>query len=135
MSTFKSEKQTEMALTRVSLAPHEDGYFWRGEVDGRRNKNWEWEILKDEEVLSLSYVIECIEKEFDNVHITIRVYINSNIGYKIIPTHIYLSHCDKGHSKLREELLKYSVKDQRKKVRRKKVQEKSDFTFLMLDKE
>jgi hypothetical protein len=134
MDTFKSDEQTEMVLTRVSNAPHDDGFFWRGEVDGKRDNEWEWEILEGEEGLSLSYIIQCLEKEFDNIHITIKTYINPDVGYKIVPTHIYLNYCDKGCDILKKELLKYTAKKDRKKVKRREVKKDNDYNFLMLDK-
>ena len=123
-----------MVLTRQSLAPHKDGYFWRGEVNGKRNRDWEWDILEGEETLSLSYVIQWLEREFDNISITIKVYINSDVGYKIVPPYVYLNHCDKKSDKFKKELLKYVTEGSRKKVKRKKVEKGNDYTFLMLDK-
>jgi len=130
-------EQTKIVLERVTLAPHEDGFFWRGEVNGSRGVDWEWDILKDEEVLSLSYVIQCLEREFgNNVDMTVRCYMNSEIGYKFIPVFVYLKHCDKSWDKLREELLKYVAKDNNRKcVNKDQVAKQNDFTFLMLDKE
>jgi len=137
-------EQTKIVLTRVKWTPHycdpnEFGFYWRGEIEnnGKLERKWEWEILKDEEVLSLSYVIQSLEKEVGrNIDITVKSYINSDIGYKFIPVFVYLKHCDKSWDKLREELLKYVAKDNnRKTVTKNKVTKQNGFNFLMLDKE
>jgi len=135
MDTFKSNEQTKVVLTRVTLAPHEEGFFWRGEIEanGKLERRWEWDILKDKEHLSLCHVIQYLEKEIgNNVDMNVKAYINSDIGYKYIPVYVYLKHCDKCWKKLRKELIKFTNKNNREKIERKEVKKDNGFKFLML---
>jgi len=134
------DKQTEIYLTKIivpgsSYSPN-GGPRWTAQINGKFIA-WRYKITEGEELLCLREAVLKLQEEFgSDADIIVKLYINSEIGYKNVPVEFYIENFDMDVFWFRRGLIEYQEqKVKEEKVLKLKSSTAKDFPFLMLDEE